>query len=239
MTRYRTVHCLIWSDDKFPFVSDDCQLVWFHILTTPFSSPFGLYKATPEMLAAEKRWALKRYLKAFQEGLAECFFKYHPKHQLILIPKFLKYNPPHNPNVLKAWSKVYDELPDCSLKAEFYHTLKVFLESYGEGFQEVFLESFEVGSLNDHDTDTGSVPDLSSKPKPKSFIKPTLEEIKEFCSERGNSIDPEKFMDFYISNGWKVGKNPMKDWKATLRGWEKSDKQNGKSRFPHLAPGAD
>lgn len=52
------------------------------------------------------------------------------------------------------------------------------------------------------------------------FQKPTLEEIRHYCQERGNSVDPEKFFNFYESKGWVVGKSPMKDWKAAVRTWE-------------------
>lgn len=62
--------------------------------------------------------------------------------------------------------------------------------------------------------DTGS--------KRKLFVKPTLEEVAEYCNERRNGIDPQQFIDHYTSNGWKVGKNPMKDWKAAVRTWEKN-----------------
>ena len=62
-----------------------------------------------------------------------------------------------------------------------------------------------------------------SKPvKFKRFKKPTVQEVNEYCIERNNSVNPESFIDFYESNGWKVGKNPMKDWKACVRPWEKN-----------------
>jgi len=51
------------------------------------------------------------------------------------------------------------------------------------------------------------------------FKKPTLEEIANYCSENGYNIDPQAFIDYYESNGWRVGKNPMKDWKASVRLW--------------------
>jgi hypothetical protein len=54
------------------------------------------------------------------------------------------------------------------------------------------------------------------------FIKPTPKEISAYCQERQNSIDPSKFFDYYEANGWMVGKNPMKDWKAAIRSWEKN-----------------
>jgi len=54
------------------------------------------------------------------------------------------------------------------------------------------------------------------------FIKPTVEELKAYCDERKNSIDPHRFFDHYESTGWKVGKNPMKNWQAAIRTWEKN-----------------
>lgn len=66
----------------------------------------------------------------------------------------------------------------------------------------------------------------------KRFTAPTIEDVKAYCKERGNRVDPERFIDYYTSNGWKVGKNPMKDWKAAIRTWEKGDQsqRNGKKR---------
>lgn len=64
----------------------------------------------------------------------------------------------------------------------------------------------------------------------KKFIPPTVEEVRAYCQERGNKVDPQAFVDFYSSKGWMVGKNKMKDWKAAVRGtWEKNSKQEKKS----------
>ena len=63
---------------------------------------------------------------------------------------------------------------------------------------------------------------------PKRFTKPTLQEVKEYCLERGNAVDPQKFFDYYESVGWKVGKNPMKNWKASVRYWESNQKKKDK-----------
>ena len=65
----------------------------------------------------------------------------------------------------------------------------------------------------------------SEKPKepPKRFRPPTLEEVEAYCFERNNRVDAERFVDYYTSNGWKVGKNPMKDWKAAVRNWERKE----------------
>ena len=62
------------------------------------------------------------------------------------------------------------------------------------------------------------------KSKTKTFKKPTLEEVEAYCTERKNNIDAQSFFDFYESKGWKVGAVKMKDWKASIRTWEKRKK---------------
>ena len=61
----------------------------------------------------------------------------------------------------------------------------------------------------------------------KLFIKPTLEEITQYCKERKNAVNPQKWLDHYTSNGWMVGRNPMKDWKSAVRTWETNKFNNG------------
>lgn len=64
----------------------------------------------------------------------------------------------------------------------------------------------------------------------KLFIVPTLAEVQAYCEDRGNSVDAQHFIDYYTSNGWKVGRNAMKDWKAAVRTWERQPlSANGKS----------
>ena len=60
----------------------------------------------------------------------------------------------------------------------------------------------------------------------RRFTPPTVEQVREYCLERKNSVDPETFVDFYASKGWKIGKESMKDWKAAVRTWEKRDKKD-------------
>ena len=68
----------------------------------------------------------------------------------------------------------------------------------------------------------------STTTKRKRFEKPTLSEIEQYCTERNNNVNAEHFFDYYESNGWKVGKNSMKDWKAAVRTWERSEYRNVK-----------
>lgn len=70
----------------------------------------------------------------------------------------------------------------------------------------------------------------SPPPRTKRFIPPTVEEVTSYCASRCNSVDPQRFVDYYTSNGWKVGKNPMKDWKAAVRTWEQDSRPSGKQK---------
>jgi len=53
------------------------------------------------------------------------------------------------------------------------------------------------------------------------FTPPTAAEVEAYCRERGNGIDPARWLAYYESNGWRVGRNPMRDWKAAVRTWER------------------
>lgn len=61
--------------------------------------------------------------------------------------------------------------------------------------------------------------------KESRFVKPTIDEIQEYCNERNNGINANAFYDFYESKNWYVGKNKMKDWKACIRTWEQRVKE--------------
>lgn len=85
---------------------------------------------------------------------------------------------------------------------------------------------------NDNDNDINIV--LDEKPKkPKRFIKPVVDDVRKYMSELNMNDMSQRFVDYYESNGWKVGKNPMKDWKAAVRTWKQqnNDKQPKQESF--------
>lgn len=77
-------------------------------------------------------------------------------------------------------------------------------------------------TVNDTDSGSDTVSDNVRK-RSNKFIIPTLQEVRDYCMERKNSINPESFIDHYQAKGWIVGKSKMKDWKACVRTWEKND----------------
>lgn len=64
----------------------------------------------------------------------------------------------------------------------------------------------------------------------KRFTPPTMQEVLAYCKERNNFLNPQQFVDFYESVGWKVGNKPMKDWKAAVRTWEQRDAEKRKPK---------
>lgn len=69
----------------------------------------------------------------------------------------------------------------------------------------------------------------------KKFIKPTIDEVQAYCVERNNGIDAQRFVDFYESKGWMVGRSKMKDWKAAIRTWEQNNKKGAKGSDGNIA----
>lgn len=82
-----------------------------------------------------------------------------------------------------------------------------------EGASESLSSSSRSGPST-HMGDTGT----ASRSR---FVPPSLREVEAYCSERRNGVDPQAWLDHYESNGWRVGRNPMKDWKAAVRTWER------------------
>ena len=73
----------------------------------------------------------------------------------------------------------------------------------------------------------------ADKPQTKTkFSKPSVDDIAAYCQERNNGVDAQRFFDYYEANGWKVGKNPMKDWKAAVRTWERNEKSGSNAAKP-------
>lgn len=87
-------------------------------------------------------------------------------------------------------------------------------------------DSIDKVSIVEDSIDKDNTPLISpqgeEKQKRTRFVKPTFEEVDAYCCQRNNDVDPQAFIDFYESKGWKVGNTPMKDWKAAVRTWERS-----------------
>lgn len=73
----------------------------------------------------------------------------------------------------------------------------------------------------------------------KRFSAPTVDEVRNYCKERNNTVDAQRFIDHYEANGWHVGKNKMKDWKAAVRNWERNGIDKTDKPKPSTPPSYD
>lgn len=83
---------------------------------------------------------------------------------------------------------------------------------------------------------TGTGTHTDARKRARVWVKPTIEEVRSYCEQRKNRVDPQEFMDFYESKGWMIGKNHMKDWQACVRTWEKNrfGQETRKSSEPEM-----
>lgn len=108
------------------------------------------------------------------------------------------------------------------------HEYPIDTEKQGVEKQGVEIQGVEIQGVENRpqlNTNILNTKELNTEESnSKRFKPPTVDEVREYCKERRNKVDPERFIDHYTANGWKVGKNPMKDWKAAVRTWERDDK---------------
>lgn len=126
--------------------------------------------------------------------------------------------------------KVVNGVKFCEYRSK---NLNGVVKIFEHGSQKSLLGGSQKSLPNNLDIDN-----LGNKKVYIRFVKPTLEDVTAYCTERGKGVDPQKWYDHYTANGWMVGKNPMKDWKAAVRTWERSV-DNGKPRGVNFDPYPD
>lgn len=138
--------------------------------------------------------------------------------------------------VITDW-KINNTLKNDRYQATIYQDEKAMLESESSGKYTLCSNSvperIQSGSTMEpqHNitkpnlTQQRKAEDIMADKPPtrRRFSPPTVDEVRAFCMEKGYNVDPERFVDYYTSNGWRVGKNPMRDWKAAVRTWNRKE----------------
>lgn len=124
--------------------------------------------------------------------------------------------------VIKHW-RIHNYIRNDRYKPTVYQEEKALLGQKENGGYTLGDDGIPNGNQLDTQVRLGkdSLGKDSNNKGTHKFVPPTLEEVKNYCQERNNGVDPNKWYDHYTAVGWKIGKNPMKDWKAAVRGWEK------------------
>ena len=143
--------------------------------------------------------------------------------------------------VIKHW-KIHNYIRADRLQATPYSEEKAMLDVKENGaytrcqsnVSQVSVTCPSNVSIDKISIDKNSIDNNGAKTK--RFKPPTLDEVREYCKERKNNVNPEQFVDFYTANGWKVGKNSMKDWKASVRTWERNHKDDKPKQAEEIKP---
>ena len=208
MAIYRTVHMSFWTDPKVDddFTPED-KYFYLYLLTNPHTNLCGCYEISMRQMVRETGYnedTVKRLINRMET--VHGVIQYDPQTKEIYIPRWGKYN----------WCNSQKTKDGAVKSMEFIKS-----EKFKKALSDTLCIPYvypTYTSVTDTDTDT-----VKSK-------HPTLDEVKAYCNERNNRVDPERFIDYYTANGWKVGKNPMKDWKAAVRTWERQDTQKARTR---------
>jgi hypothetical protein len=148
----------------------------------------------------------KRFILGFENGVV--VIKHWRMHNLL---RKDRYNP----------TQYIEEMNQLALNDNGSYTEKTETELLATTWQPSDNQVATQDSIGKYSIDKNSIVE-DKEPKRKRFVPPTLDEVKAYCLERKNNVDAERFIDYYSSNGWLVGKNKMKDWKAAVRTWEKN-----------------
>ena len=131
--------------------------------------------------------------------------------------------------VIKHW-RIHNYIQKDRYKSSKYIDEKATLAIDENG---AYTECIQDVSILDTQDRLGkdSIGQDNKKDSPKRFVPPSLEEVQAYCSERGNGIDAQSFIDFYASKGWMVGKTKMTDWKAAVRTWESRKRKQSRPTY--------
>lgn len=249
----RVVRVSLWTDDRVlnEFSPED-RYFWLYLLTNPYTTQLGIY-ALPVKVAAVQLGYSTDTVAVLLERFANRYnlIRISEETKEIAIKNYLRHS------ILKGGKPVYDclmkeanNVKDERLLVWVFENVVDYYNRHPGTTNLTVLEFIrdarsQLNLLNESDNDNDNHNDnervVSESPKsPKTqrrtaFRVPTLEEVKAYCDERRNGIDPQRFIDFYESKGWMIGKNRMKDWKAAVRTWEKNrkaDNRNGKPDKP-------
>lgn len=222
MARKRMISPEIWASSSFAELSDFAKIVFIGLISNADDegkdeSDAALLKSTLFPRDEKKRAAdVKSALSEIARSTSTLFYSVEGK----------------NYYVLTKW-KVYQKL-DRPTPSKIPNPPQE--QSVGERGSFTQNQSFDEGSTNTRRMlDEGSTVIEKNRNKNKNRIEergaPALEDIRAYCRQRNNAVDPQRFYDYYSANGWKVGGQPIRDWRAMVRRWESNGydtAQNGK-----------
>jgi hypothetical protein len=210
MAIFRKIHTSFWSDPFIQDLDNDHRLFYLYLLTNERTKQCGIYEISKKQMAFELGYTIDRVSKLLTYFIKTGKILYSDTTKEVALKNWLKYNGSTSPKVASC---IKSEL--CLVKD------RVLIE-YVNGMYTASQEEEEQEEEQEQE---------------KRFQKPTIEDVKTYMKEQGMNDISERWMSHYESNGWLVGKNKMKDWKASVRTWKLNNLQTEeiKTNKPKIA----
>lgn len=237
MSERRMMAKSIIKSDQFLDMPATTQNLYFHILLDADDDGFiNAPKSIMRMIGAKdddmKVLVAKQFVIPFESGVV--VIKDWKIHNYIQNDRYKPSTLPERDLLNIQKDKTYTLKNDVSrMDTEWIQNVSIGKDRLGKDrlgkvrLGKASIGKASIGKVRLDKTIEGEC-EKPHSPKRKTFTKPTIDEIQDYCIERNNNVNAEQFFDYYESNGWKVGKNSMKDWKAAVRTWERSEYRNVK-----------
>ncbi len=223
----------IIDSDAFLDMPLSTQALYFHLNMRAdddgfINNPKRIVRAVGACEDDLKLLIVKRFVIGFESGVI--VIKHWRMHNTL---RKDRYNP----------TQYQEELETLAIKDNGAYTdaVEIAWQPNGNQMATTRQPSIDKYSLVECSKEEISVVEGSAEgreePRSARFTPPTLDEVRAYCAQRGKGVDPDKWYDHYTANGWMVGRNKMKDWKAAVRTWESGDK-GGKNNGTHRSPAA-
>ena len=239
MAERRMMAKSIIETDMFLDMPTSCQCLYFHLLLRAdddgfISNPKSIVRTLSASADDLKLLIAKQYLISFESGVV--VIKDWKIHNYIRNDRYKASNVPERELLNIRKDKAYTLKEDDGVPMIDYG-IPADNQMDTNGIPTVSIGKDRLGKdrlgkdrLGKDRLDIEGECEKPHSPKRKTFTKPTIDEIQDYCIERNNNVNAEHFYDYYESNGWKVGKNSMKDWKAAVRTWERSEYRKSNSK---------
>lgn len=215
MATQRYISTSFWDDEWIQTLDPSEKLLYLYLMTNPLTNIAGVYKITIRRMCFDTGFnadTVGHILGKFQKA-----GKAYIRDEYIVLPSWPQHQKAEDRSkIKKGIDAILESLPPDLVRYMVSIGYRYHIEGY------TYPTNYSDSDIDSDIDSKKEAPQAAPTPPPSSrFTPPTLAEVQAYCIERGNAVDPARFIDFYASKGWMVGKNKMKDWRAAVRNWEK------------------
>jgi len=223
MRDYGKIHSSFWTSPDIIKLSDNGKLLAVYLLSCEHSNIVGCFRLPNAYIVEDLNWTTETVIEALKELFTNGFVRDCERSKWLWICNFLTFNKPENPNQWKSARKAVKQIPEqFKYKQELTNYFNQ-IDPLSETLSEPLSNPLPIVTT-ETETETET-----ERAKRKRFEPPSIFEVKSYIAEKNLAVSANGFLNFYESKGWMVGKNKMKDWRASIRGWASRDETKNKT----------